>query len=104
MINLESLNNLKVVNVEADLGRGFFWVEFDNGRSLQCCLKEQMQSNLHFFIKGPEYLNAIDSRDCGFDQGQCADVNKWAVGEDGEWGHILDFLLANAARYGVDIL
>ena len=38
LIALDELNQLTVVNREYSLESGFFWVEFEDGRSLQLCL------------------------------------------------------------------
>lgn len=34
------MNNLKIINADFNLEFGFFWVEFDNGKSLQSLLSK----------------------------------------------------------------
>jgi hypothetical protein len=100
---MKNLNDLKVTNIESNTEFGFFFVEFSNGKSLQCCLKALRQSEEEHFENGPIFLNQIEHDNSGFSDGLCADCNEWAV-VDGEWGHIIDFLIERARENGVQIV
>ncbi len=102
-IMMMNLNDLTVINAESDMENGFFFVEFSNGKSLQCCLKVLRQNEEDFFENGPIFLNQIEHDNSGFSYGVCGDCNEWAV-VDGEWGHILDFLVDTARTHGVQIV
>ena len=91
---MKNLNELAVLNAEANLEHGFFFVEFEGGKSLQCCLVHN----------GEDYEMNIDSIDSGFDQGLSYDCNKWAKNEDGEIGHIEEFLFEQAKKSGLEII
>lgn len=95
---------MKIINREYDLGRGFFWVEFDNGKRLQCRLKEAKQSEQELFENGPQYLDQIEVNNNGFDEGLCYDANAWAKGDDGEMNHVNDFLIRQAREIGIEIV
>lgn len=102
MINL---NELKVTNTEHNLESGFFWVEFENGKTLQLCLIEKKQTEEEHFKNGSIYQPKISASDNGFNSGLCADCNSWAVdNEEHEWGHIEDFLLEKAREAGLEII
>lgn len=88
------LNNLNVVNMEANTEHGFFFVEFESGKSLQCCLEN----------KDGECIEQIKVGDSGYLDGLCADCNEWAATEDGEWSHIELFLVERARAIGVQII
>lgn len=104
-INLNELNELNVVNREYNLETGFFWVEFENGKSLQCCLVEQHQTDEERYKSGRSiYLEQVDINDNGFDYGLSWDNNQWAVGEDGEAEHIEEFLIEQAKQAGLEII
>lgn len=94
MINL---NELVVSNVDASLEAGFFFVEFEDGRSLQCCLDAKGDEWDHW------YVNQIEVGNNGFSEASCADCNEWAV-VDGEWDHIELFLIEQARAVGVEIV
>lgn len=90
------LENLNISKVEYDLENGFFWVEFDNDKSIQCCLIERKD--------GKGFRKAIDMNDNGYDWGMCEDVNRWAFNENGEGDHVLVFLLKQARKAGLQIV
>lgn len=96
---MTNLNELTVINAECDTTNGFFFVEFTNGKSLQCCLKSYRndEESEHYF------LAQIDVDSSGYDDGLCGDCNDWAV-IDGEWSHIIDFLIDEARKVGVEIV
>ena len=85
---MKNLNELAVLNAEANLDHGFFFVEFEGGQSLQCCLAQGDEG----------YEMKIDSKDSSFDQGLSYDCNAWAKNEDGEIGHIEEFLFEQAKK------
>ena len=97
---MTNLNDLNVVNAEASLKYGFFWVEFENGKSLQCCLEVIYDEDGQYV----GYAEQIDANDTGFDEGVCWDCNEWAAGEDGEAEHINDFLIEQARKVGLQIV
>lgn len=94
---MKNLNELVVVNAEANVEHGFFFVEFENGKSLQCCLVA---------ARNPDdgYLEQVHIWNNGFDDGLCYDCNAWAKDEDGEMGHINDFLVEKARENGLQIV
>lgn len=63
---MTNLNDLNVVNAEANLKYGFFWVEFENGKSLQCCLKAAHQDEQDLFENGPIYLEMVELDNNGY--------------------------------------
>jgi hypothetical protein len=95
---MTNLNELVVKNRESDTEYGFFFVEFENGKSLQCCLVSK-QDNCD---DEPYFVDAIEIDNSGYNDGICGDVNEWAS-EDGEWSHIEEFLIEQARKYGVSI-
>lgn len=101
MINL---NELTVTIREFDLGAGFFWVEFDNGESLQCCLKELRQDEQELYENGPIFLEQIELDNNGYNDGICLEVNAWAADEDGEMEHVNEFLIEQAREVGLEII
>lgn len=104
-MNNINLNDLNVVNREYDLKTGFFWVEFENGKSLQCCLVEQYQDEEDRYISGKSiYLEQVYINNNGFDDGLSWDNNQWAVGEDREAEHIEEFLINQARQCGLQIV
>lgn len=94
---MKNLNEMNVVNAESNLEYGFFFVELDNGYSLQCCLVQGDGDEEGFEMK-------INSKDSGYDWGLCWDNNQWAAGEDGEAGHIKEFLIEQARLAGLEIV
>lgn len=98
------MNNLSVTNVDYDLTEGFFWVGFENGKSLQCCLVSKRDS----VDDEPYYVMSLEIDNLGHSDGLCADCNEWAVdyseSSGGEWGHISDFLIEQARTHGLQII
>lgn len=88
------LNKLKVAHVYYNLTFGFFDVWFVDDRSLQCCLVADDDGN---------YIPAISRSDNGYYWGICGDNNAWAANGQ-EWGHINDFLIAQAEKAGLEIV
>ena len=95
-MNNINLNELKVIDREYNLESGFFWVEFEDGGSLQCCLKAKHD--------GLGYEAQIDTNNTGFDQGLSWNNNKWASHDDSECEHIDDFLLEQAQKVGLQLI
>lgn len=73
-------------------------MEFESGKSLQCCLKQAGNEDDGFYFE-----NAIEIDNNGFDEGLSMDNNEWAA-IDGEWGHIQDFLIEQAREFGLQIV
>jgi hypothetical protein len=88
---MKTLNDLKIINADYDLEFGFFWVEFDNNESLQCCIKNAEP--------------VIEIGNCGHDEGCSADANIWAV-EQGfaNWDGVENFLIEQARKKGLSIV
>lgn len=101
-MNIETLNNLEIETLSAE--NGFFFVEFKNGLSLQCCLDEVKQSEEDLYENGPVYLDQIQCDNSGFDEGLCWDCNEWAAGDNDEISHINDFLIEKAREIGISIV
>ena len=97
---MTNLNELAVTKRDYDLESGFFWVEFENGESLQCCLKGIRDEDGDYV----GYATQVEIGNSGFDAGLSWDCNQWAAGEDGEVGHIEDFLLEQARKAGLQIV
>ena len=97
---MTDLNALTVKNVDYDVDNGFFWVEFENGKSVQCCLNALRDEDGDYI----GYTDAIECDNNGYDEGICYDVNAWAKDEDGEIGHINDFLIEKAREAGLQIV
>lgn len=92
---MTNLNELKITNREFDLDSGFFWVEFEGGKSLQCCVHESSK---------PEKV-VINESDCGHDWGICKDVNQWAVEEGlADWWDVNQSLMSEAEKIGISII
>lgn len=96
---MTNLNDLNVVNREYSLESGFFWVEFENGKSLQCCLVSLGNDGCY-----TEYAPQVDINNNGFDDGLSWDNNQWAADEDGETWHIEEFLINQARQCGLQIV
>lgn len=91
---MKNLNKMNVANREYSLESGFFWVEFENGESLQCCLEVIDDTG--------SYKAEIKEDDNGFDEGLSRDCNRWA--SQCGWDHINDFLLEQARQAGLEIV
>lgn len=102
-MNNINLNDLNVVNRDYDLDSGFFWVEFENGKSLQCCLVQARRGD-DLAEYGALYLGQVELDNNGFDDGLSYDNNAWAKDEDGEMGHINGFLIEQARMCGLEIV
>lgn len=96
---MNKLKNLVVKNSEVDTEFGFFFVELQNGKSLQCCLKQYQDHE----GGEPYFLKQIEIDNSGYSDGLCADCNNWAV-IDNEWSHIEEFLIDHARLAGVEIV
>jgi hypothetical protein len=99
MTNLDHLNNLKIVNRDYDIEAGFFWVEFDGGKSLQCCLVTKQDD----CDSEPYHTAEIEVGNSGYTEGLCAECNEWGALDD-EWSHIEDFLIEQARLKGIQII
>lgn len=66
---------MKITNTDYDLDAGFFWVEFENEKSIQCCLDHAKDDFIH--IK-----RVIDNG--GYDDGLSGDCNEWFFDEFGK--------------------
>lgn len=69
------MKNLIITNTEFNTEYGFFFVEFSNGKSIQCCLIEKPRLDGEF----SGYEEKISHDDNGFDEGVCLDCNSWAI-------------------------
>ena len=78
----------------------FFFVEFFNGRSLQCCLERENggEDCDYYFIEQIEVGNS------GHNEGASLDCNAWAADEDGSIDHVELFLIEQARMIGVEIV
>ena len=92
---MNTLNTLKIVNTDYDLESGFFWIEFQNGKSIQCCLVQNDDSG---------FVAQINSDDTGASEGLSSDNNEWALGDDCDWGHINNLLIIEAKKLGIEII
>ena len=92
---MKNLNELAVTKRDYDLELGFFWVEFENGKSLQCCLKGIRDEDGDYV----GYSTQVEIDNNGHDWGICAEVNEWAKDADVE-----DFLLEQARKVGLQIV
>ena len=93
------MKNLNIVKVEQDNEIGFFFVEFDNGNSVQCCLKANP-------VEGGEfngYANQVEIDNNGFGEGLSLDCNEWAINQFGE-EEVHDFLIEQAREAGIQIV
>lgn len=98
-----NLNALEVRFAEYCLNDGFFYVLFKNGESVQCCLASHEELD-HQGYSYSVYKAAISEENNGFSEGLCRDVNRWAVHNDNEWGHINDYLINAAREAGLEII
>ena len=92
---MTNLNELAVTKSDYDLESGFFWVEFENNKSLQCCLKGIRDEDGDY----AGYSAQVEIDNNGHDDGICADVNAWAKDAD-----VKDFLLDQARKAGLQIV
>ena len=90
------MENLSVKNAEYDLEAGFFWVVFENGKSIQCCLTERADGN--------GFKKVINFADPAIEWGINADVNAWAVTADDNYEFIYAVLKREARKAGVRII
>lgn len=97
---MKNINEMEIINRDYDLDSGFFWVEFEGGKSLQCCLKGIRDEDGNY----AGYAEQIEIGNNGFDEGLSWDCNEWAADEDGEAKHIEDFLLEQAKIAGLEII
>lgn len=58
---------MNIIDSDYNIINGFFWVEFQDGKSLQVCLENDLG----------RYLKTINLSDCGIDTGMCLDCNDW---------------------------
>lgn len=93
---MKNLTELKIVKTDYDLYSGFFWIEFENEKSLQCCLSQRKD------LKG--YKKEIDSNDNGSHWGISGDNNEWALGETQDFGEINNILYREARKLGIKII
>ena len=100
LIALYALNQLTVVSREYSLESGFFWVEFEDGRSLQLCLNAVLDND-GALIK---YTPHVSINDNGYYEGLSRDNNQWAADTDGNTGHIEEFLIEQARQCGLQIV
>lgn len=97
---MKNINEMKIISRDYDLESGFFWVEFESGRSLQCCLKGIRDEDGQY----AGYAEQIEIGNSGFDEGLSWECNELAAGEDGEAGHIEEFLIEQARKAGLQIV
>ena len=88
------MKNLTVVNADFDQEIGFFWVEFNNGKSIQCCLIARKDGN--------GFTKKIDRNDNGSSWGVCGDTNEWAAIE-GDYTEVNEMLHREARKLGIKI-
>lgn len=100
---MNNLSNLTITNREFDLNTGFFWVEFENGKSLQCCLKQEFDLDNEGNEVNHHYVAEIDESDCGYDEGICAENNEWALDGENDWD-VNQFLMEQAREVGLQIV
>ena len=105
MINLNlnalyALNQLTVVSREYSLESGFFWVEFENGKSLQLCLNAELDNDGALVKYAPQ----VSIYDNGYYEGLSRDNNQWAADEYGGTEHIEEFLFEQARQCGLQIV
>ena len=89
------MKNLNITDVTCSLICGYFWVEFDNGRSIQCCLMKRKD--------GDGFEKAINFDDPGIAWGICADVNAWAAPDD-DYEFVYTTIKREARKAGVRII
>jgi hypothetical protein len=93
------MDNLKIIQSVSLQEYGFFFVEFDNGLSVQCCLKANKRIGGEFC----GYANQIEGDNSGFNEGISFDCNAWAIIKYGE-DAVLDFLVDAARKKGIEIV
>ncbi len=93
---MKNLNKMTVANRDCCPGTGFFWVEFEDGSSLQCCLVAKQA--------GPGYKACVNTKDTGYYDGISRDCNEWAADEDGYTEHIERYLIEQARQAGLEIV
>jgi hypothetical protein len=87
---LDLLNNSDYMNSDnISLEYGFFHIEFNNEKSIQCCLKEGKKG----------FIKEISASDTGASWGICGDVNSWF----GDYEICEKILLQEARKQGVRI-
>lgn len=96
---MNELNRLSIKNSESNTEHGFYFVEFENGKSLQCCLVSSKKND----FEEQYFHNQIEIGNSGYSEGLCADCNEWAAKGD-EWAHIEEFLIEVARCDGVQII
>lgn len=95
VVVLDELENFQFFNSEnINQEHGFFHIEFNNEKSLQCCLVQSKK-----IVN--RYNKQIDSHDTGVREGLSSDCNEW-FGDDIEI--IENVILTAAKKYGVKII
>ncbi len=97
---MKTISEMKIISRDYDLDSGFFWVGFEGGKSLQCCLKGIRNEDGQY----AGYAEQIEIGNSGFDEGSSWDCNEWAAGAYGEAGHIEEFLIDQARKIGLQIV
>ena len=97
---MKNLNELVIKNRETNLENGFFFVEFFDGRSLQCCLVGKRDNDDEWLY----FVEQIEVGNSGHDEGLSLDCNAWAADEDGGLDHVELFLIEQARMIGVEIV
>lgn len=87
---MKNLNDLKVINSDYDLDVGFFWITFENSKSLQCCLQYRKDEK--------RYKKSIKADDSGLDVGLSGENNLWALTEYNADNYQIKKLLYKHAR------
>lgn len=93
-----NLNKLTIAHTGYSIVDGFFWIKFDNGKTLQCCLAKSKKSG---------FKRAVFKNGNGYNTGICADINAWAMdGKNQEEvsENLLQFLIKNARKSGLRII
>jgi hypothetical protein len=94
---------VKIKETGIEMEYGFFFLVYEDGRSLQCCLEEKEQKEEDRFLNGPKFLNQIDSENSGFDDGLSYDCNEWLIEEIGH-DETLKIILDAARSDGIEII
>jgi hypothetical protein len=100
-MQMEQTMNIKESSKDTEYG--FFFIVYEDGRSLQCCLKERNQDEDERGVNGPIFLNQIDSDDSGFDDGLSYDCNEWVIKEVGHEA-TLKIILDAAKKAGIEVV
>lgn len=96
IVVVKNINELKIVNTDFDINTGFFWVEFEGEKSIQCCLKQGQKG---------KYLRQIDRSNNGSSEGLSGDNNRWALDpETLDWSQIDSILHKEARIMGIKII